>query len=155
ILIHDRAVVLQQRHREQEMSSPTLTAIASTQQGSATAAIEKILRDPGAVVAAYKGEFGRADVRTAADCRNAVREELEDGGTVLHEVSQGYALSVDHGSHFPFCTSRNCTTAKGLDDLGVSPRELGDVYLNVRPYPIRVGNIVRDGETVGHSGGFY
>src|SRR5262245_58252536 len=37
ILIHDRAVVLQPRHREQEVTSPTLTAIASTQQGSATA----------------------------------------------------------------------------------------------------------------------
>ena len=155
ILIHDRAVVLQPRHREQEVTSPTLTAIASTQQGSATAVIEKILRDPGSIVAAYGGWLGRALVNTAADCRDAVRDEIDRGGTVLHEVSQGYALSIDHGSHFPFCTSRNATTAKALDDLGISPRELGDVYLNVRPYPIRVGNIVRDGATVGHSGGFY
>lgn len=155
IMIHDRAVVLQPHHRVQEALSPTLTAIASTQQGSATAAIEKLMRDPGAIVATYQGDLGRARVSTAADCRDAVRDELDRGGAVFHEVSQGYALSIDHGSSFPTCTSRNCTTAKALDDLGVSPRELGDVYLNVRPYPIRVGNIVRDGVTVGHSGGFY
>lgn len=155
VLIHDRAVVLQERHREHERTCSTLTAIASTQQGSAAAAIEKLLRDPGVIAAVHRDQLRPARVRIAAECRAALLDALEAGEAALHEVSQGYALSIDHGSHYPHCTSRNCTTARGLDDLGVSPRLLGDVYLNVRPYPIRVGNIVRDGETVGHSGAFY
>lgn len=155
LLIHERAVVLQERHREQERSCATLTAIASTQQGAAAAAIEKLLRDPSVIAAAHREEFGRARVSTAAEGQARLRDELVRGGVVLHEVSQGYALSLEHGSAYPTSTSRNCTTARALDDLGVNPRLLGDVYLNVRPYPIRVGNIVRDGEVVGYSGGFY
>lgn len=155
VLIHERAVVLQERHREQERTSASLTSIASTQQGSAAAAIEKLLRDPDVIAASHWHELGRARVATAPECRLALLETLERGEAALHEVSQGYALSIDHGSHFPYCTSRNCTTARGLDDLGVSPWLLGDVYLNVRPFPIRVGNLVRNGEVIGHSGGFY
>lgn len=155
ILVHERAVVLQERHRAQERACPTLTAIASTQQGSAAAAIDKLLRDPTVIAAAHKDELGRAQVRAAAECRAALLGTLERGEAALHEVSQGYALSIDHGSSFPYCTSRNCTAARGIDDLGISPFLLGDIYLNVRPYPIRVGNLVRNGETIGYSGGFY
>lgn len=155
VLVHERAVVLDERHRENERTSPSLTAIASTQQGSAAAAIEKMLRDPQVIAAAHWHELGRARVGIAAECRAQLLGTLERGEVALHEVSQGYALSIDHGSHFPHCTSRNCTSARALDDLGVSPWLLGDVYVNVRPYPIRVGNIVHKGEVVGYSGGFY
>ncbi|EYF06037.1 adenylosuccinate synthetase [Chondromyces apiculatus] len=155
VLIHERAVVLQPRHREQEQQHRGLTAIASTQQGSAAAAIEKILREPGVIAAAHWHELGRAHVASTTECRAALLQSLERGEAALHEVSQGYALSIDHGSQFPHCTSRNCTTARALDDLGVSPWLLGEVYLNVRPYPIRVGNIEKDGEVIGFSGHFY
>ncbi|AKT38277.1 adenylosuccinate synthetase [Chondromyces crocatus] len=155
VLIHERAVVLQPRHREREQGAMSLLAIASTQQGSAAAAIDKMLREPNVIAATHWHELGRAHVTPATECRTALLRALEEGGTALHEVSQGYALSIDHGSQFPHCTSRNCTSARALDDLGVSPRLLGDVYLNVRPYPIRVGNIVKGSEVIGFSGGFY
>ncbi|MGK4001124.1 adenylosuccinate synthetase [Sorangium sp. So ce1036] len=155
IVVHERAVVLQERHREQERASAGLTVIASTQQGSAAAAVEKLMRNPEVVAAAHRDAFWPDRVASSFECRDILLDRLETGEATLHEVSQGYALSIDHGSHFPQCTSRNCTTARALDDLGISPRLLGDVYLNVRPYPIRVGHIVRDGHVLGHSGGFY
>jgi adenylosuccinate synthase len=155
VLVHERAAVLEERHREQERTSASLTAIASTQQGTAAAAIEKMLRDPQVTAAAHWHKLGRARVGIAAECRAALLGALDRGEVALHEVAQGYALSIDHGSHFPHCTSRNCTSARALDDLGVSPWLLGDVYLNVRPYPIRVGNLVNKGEVIGYSGGFY
>lgn len=156
VLMHDRAALLRQEHKDFEMWAPSLTKIGSTRQGTAPAMIDKILRRPHAIIGdtampapiqVSDGQQIRALLHTMLLDRNQA---------VLHEVSQGYALSIDHGSHYPQCTSRNCTTAKGLDDLGVSPRLLGDVYLNVRPYPIRVGHIMGDNhEILGHSGGFY
>ncbi|WP_437935285.1 adenylosuccinate synthetase [Sorangium sp. So ce341] len=155
IVIHERAVVLQERHREQERTSAGLTVIASTQQGTAAAMVEKLMRNPQVVAAAHRDAFWPDRVASSFECRAILLDRLEKGEAALHEVSQGYALSLDHGSAYPHCTSRNCTTARALDDLGISPRLLGDVYLNVRPYPIRVGHIMHDGQVLGHSGGFY
>lgn len=76
---------------------------------------------------------------SAQDFRNAVNKFSDERG-VLHEVSQGWALSIDHGVCYPFTTSRNCGVGAALDQLGVSPRKLGRVVANVRSYPIRVGN---------------
>lgn len=154
VMIHDRAVVLTPLHKELEQSSDKLRSIASTLQGSAAAAIDKLLRKEDAVVSSIAGLLD-CSVVPGDECRALLRNRLAWGEYFLHEVSQGYALSIDHGSHYPQCTSRNCTTARGLDDLGVDPRALGDVYLNLRPYPIRVGNLEENGKRVGFSGDFY
>jgi len=80
---------------------------------------------------------------------------LSDGFTILHEGSQGFSLDINHGSHYPQCTSRGTTAVQNLADMGLSAKRMGDVYLVIRPYPIRVGNVVEDGVVVGHSGGVY
>jgi adenylosuccinate synthase len=68
-------------------------------------------------------------------------------GDVLHEVAQGYGLSIDHGTHYPHCTYRNCLVASALDDLGMPAKLVGRVILVVRTFPIRVGNL--DGNSSG------
>jgi adenylosuccinate synthase len=74
----------------------------------------------------------------------------------LHEGSQGYALSLDHGAAPFYGTSRNCTAAAAIDYLGAPPQSVNDVWLNIRTFPIRVGHITDDsGNVVGHSGPFY
>ena len=70
------------------------------------------------------------------------------------EVPQGFSLSVNHG-FYPYTTSRNVTVAAALNDLGVHPSYLGSVHMSLRTYPIRVGNIVVDGQEIGNSGPFY
>ncbi len=75
--------------------------------------------------------------------------------TILHEGSQGYSLDINHGSHYPECTSRGTTAMQNMADMGISHFELGDVYLVIRPYPIRVGNVIEDGKQVGYSGDCY
>jgi adenylosuccinate synthase len=72
----------------------------------------------------------------------------------MHEVSQGFALSVNHGTHYPECTFRDCTAQQAYSDFCITPDLVGDVYLNVRSYTIRVGNNFRDGQQVGYSGDF-
>ena len=42
-----------------------------------------------------------------------------------------------------------------MDYMAIPPAMVGDVYLNLRTYPIRVGNVVENGEQKGYSGDFY
>lgn len=103
------------------------------------------------------GEEGKPspEIVDPAEFRRMTWNMIGSGRTWLHEGSQGYALSIDHGSHFPNCTSRNCTLQAQMDHMAVPPAMVGDVYLNLRTFPIRVGNVVEDGVQVGYSGDFY
>jgi adenylosuccinate synthase len=80
---------------------------------------------------------------------------LEHGKTILHEGSQGFSLDINHGSHYPQCTSRGTTAVQNLADMGLPAQSMGHVYLVIRPYPIRVGNVIEEGQVVGYSGGVY
>lgn len=173
MFVHGRASLVLESHalREREGAEST-KHIASTMQGSGVAIADKALRKPD-VQLACNWDYGadaekffrkeqdlaeflqKVHVVDPMEFRNLAYSTLESGGTWLHEGSQGYALSVDHGSHYPNCTSRNCTVQAALDHMAVPPQALGDVYLNLRTYPIRVGNVVENGEQVGFSGGFY
>ena len=173
IRIHDRVVIVTEDHarREREGSESTMH-IASTMQGSATAMVDKILRKKDCILAR---DFKQEDLKSLDLNENEQREftetvsvltpetfrlmsrdaVLDEGITWLHEGSQGYALSVDHGSHYPNCTSRNCDVQLAMDYMAMPPQIIGDVYLNLRSYPIRVGNVVKEGVQYGYSGDFY
>lgn len=182
IFIHDRALYVTDNHALREREGIDSTKhIASTMQGSGTALSDKILRKPDASVVAsrkledvfshllstdvdcqkYIGENGMVEalekihVIPAMEFRNLTHRIINEGNTWLHEGSQGYALSIDHGSHYPECTSRNCTLQAAMDYMAVPPSMVGDVWLNLRTYSIRVGNVIEDGEQKGYSGGFY
>ncbi len=79
----------------------------------------------------------------------------QHGYTILHEGAQGFSLDITHGQSYPQCTSRGTTAIQNMADMGISPKDLGDVCLVIRPYPIRVGNLIIDGKQEGHSGGCY
>lgn len=158
--IHERACVMTEEHAARERSGADSTAhIASTMQGTAAAMTDKILRKTNAplardsIVTVAVKEFSefvdKVRIVPAFDFRDELTAVLSDY-SILHEGSQGYALSIDHGASYPYCTSRNCTTAAALDYLGIAPQRLGDVWLNLRTYPIRVGSIAE-----GSSGPFY
>lgn len=183
ITIHARASLVTHEHAMREREGKDSTKhIASTMQGSGVAIADKVMRRPDVLLAgthplkewidfarltslaasqvlAERSDFEeflqKVRVADPMDFRNIACGAIEGGAAWLHEGSQGYALSIDHGSHYPACTSRNCTVQAALDHMGVPPQALGDVYLNLRTYPIRVGNVVEDGKTVGFSGDFY
>lgn len=145
IIIHERAQVMLDRYKEKEQVSTK--RIASTMQGCAEAMCEKIMRHPDVeLMNKYEG-------LPPSMFRRTTMLRMQQG-MWLHEVSQGYALSIDHGTHYPYCTSRNCTTQAGLDQMSIPHNMVGDVYLNFRPAPIRVGNVVENGTEVGYSGDF-
>jgi len=154
VVIHPRAVVVTEDHKNAEVTGSFSTKhIASTMQGSATAVVDKMMR--------------LADVKLAQDyeelqpyiCKNffagEVINDIQRGYTWMHEGSQGFSLGLNHGSHYPFCTSRECTVMQSMADMGVPPDLVGDIIGVMRPYPIRVGNVVEDGKQVGYSGDCY
>lgn len=171
IFIHDRASIVTQEHAARErVGAESTKHIASTMQGSGTAIADKILRKADVQLAGVNSTWletaavssqetdeirRRIHIIPAMEFRNFVHRTIREGKTWLHEGSQGYALSVDHGSHYPNCTSRNCTVQAAMDHMAIPPSMVGDIYLNLRTYPIRVGNVVEDGVQKGFSGGFY
>jgi len=150
LFIHGRAMVVEQRHKDAEAPSggQSTEHISSTMSGAGAALTEKAMR--------------RKDVLLAKDVLFktysptefviATRQQMQRNNTFLHEVSQGWALSLNHGTHYPTCTSRDCTPQQAWADFGVTKDLIGDVYLNVRSFPIRVGNNFRDGKQTGYSG---
>ena len=154
LLIHPRAGVITEKHMLEECSGEKSTKhIASTMQGCATFLSDKILRKPGLKLAGdyeqlkpYMPHYSFIDnIYYLMD-----KEEM-----ILHEGSQGFSLDINYGSHYPNCTSRSTTAPQNMVDMGISPKYLGKVYLVIRPYPIRVGNVVEEGGTVGYSGDGY
>jgi adenylosuccinate synthase len=140
VYVHERAGLLQEHHAEQERLQ--LSVISSTMQGSGACLSEKIMR---------RGELWGTKERGGffGNIFRQLYRKACHAGIALHESSQGWGLSLDHGSHYPHCTSRNCGVARAMDDMAVPPQDVGDVYLVVRSFPIRVGNT-----SDGHSGGW-
>lgn len=154
LVIHPRAMVVTEYHaalERGERAEQGTKHIASTMQGSGAARSERLMRGSGVKLAR---DFPELSGYIASDWINEVHEHLSNN-MWLHEGSQGFSLGLLHGSHYPQCTSRECTTTRELSDLGVAPQMLGDVYLVIRPYPIRVGNVVENGQQLGYSGDCY
>lgn len=153
LFMHERAVIVTDRHIAMESPGGLQSTeyISSTMSGSGAAYAEKAMRRPEVLTAKSNDNFLTL---APMEFMKAVRRQLELGNTFMHEVSQGFALSVNHGTHYPTCTFRDCTAQQAFSDFCITPNLVGDVYLNVRSFPIRVGSNFRDGKQVGYSGDF-
>lgn len=171
LIIHERASVVTDGMKNEEQNGNTSTKhIASTMQGCSVALAAKVQRITGLKLARDYDDL-RPFMSQDFVKRLTHGTELESDQfsiaaffnemlsarrwTMLHEGSQGFSLDINHGSHYPFCTSRSTTAGQALTDVGIAPQLIGDVYLVIRPYPIRVGNVVEDGVQKGYSGDAY
>ncbi len=68
-----------------------------------------------------------------------IQEALAAGKTVLAEGAQGAMLDVEHGT-YPFVTSSNTMSSGACVGLGISPRQIGDVWGISKAYCTRVGS---------------
>lgn len=135
LVIHPNSMVLSSHHAAEEIKN--LNHISSTMQGSAAAKIEKIWRKDRkhmASQALYGTEFQR-NVTTVTGWL----QYLVAGDRVLAEGAQGYSLGINT-QFYPFTTSRDCTPASHLSEMGIPIGMLRDVLGTLRTYPIRVGN---------------
>ncbi len=135
IIVDPRAVIVTEEDREAERRA--LKDIASTCSGTGAASVRRMSRRSDVSLANTSDAIlGRCRVETVAPLLHNV---LDDGGNVIVEGTQGFALSLLHGPDYPFVTSRDTTAAGFAMEVGLSPRLINDIVMVVRTFPIRVG----------------
>lgn len=131
--IDHHAMVIGQKHIDQEREEGMNKHIGSTSEGVGAALKEKIGRIGGVKLAKDYDELKAYITDSALE----VNRMLENGQRVLIEGTQGTGLSLNH-SYYPFCTSRDVIASTLLGDCGIAPYYLRHVIGVMRTYPIRV-----------------
>ena len=140
IMIHPRAVIVNPEDADRAAKNKH---VSGTMSGFGPAQCRKLMRDQDADIADNHPEL----FHFIGDTSFATQTELAAGGTAMFELPQGFDLSLNHGYEWPKLTSRDITAAAAMNSAGISPRRIGKIFGNVRPYPIRVGNV--EGESSG------
>jgi len=135
VCINPRAVVIKSSHIRKEKEEGLLK-IGSTNQGVGEARVEKLRRSPDVVFIGSVRQFERM----TGDTVRYIHRALVDGETILHEMTQGFDLCLEHGIDPRYCTSKMIHPAMAMAEAGVSPLLCGDIIGVLRPYPIRVNN---------------
>lgn len=73
------------------------------------------------------------------DSEHEINRLMKEGKSVLAEGAQGTLLDIDFGS-YPYVTSSNTICAGACIGLGVSPKNVGNVYGVFKAYCTRVGS---------------
>ena len=136
LLIHPSAVVIDDSMKEDERQAGLVEAIGSTGQGVGGAVAQRAMRRRS-VTFAGDMESLRGFVR--ADLDRILADALDRGERIIVEGTQGFGLSILHGGHYPYATSRDTTAAGALSEAGLSPLDVDCVALTLRAFPIRVG----------------
>lgn len=136
--IHPNAMVLTANHIKKEEK---LDHIGSTKQGSAAAVIEKMMRSNKTPTAKnfLRGTAYQKYVASHSEWK--IRLELSAG--ILAEGSQGYSLGINT-QFYPYTTSRDCSPAAFLSNMGIPIPMLDTVIGTCRTLPIRVGGASGD-----------
>lgn len=143
LVIHPHAAVVTDEHSKAEYAGG-YTKIGSTGKGVGKAMIERIERNPEnpnvAGIRFRGGPLGEFLVSRMEYMH--LMDAVE--GNMLMEGAQGFGLSLYHGD-YPYCTSRDVTTAQLVADCALPWHCVGNVNVVgvTRTYPIRVSN--RDG----------
>jgi adenylosuccinate synthase len=156
VFVHSRAAVTQDHHKAAESPSGSLSTlhVSSTMSGAGATYAMKAMRQMSTPYASEA--LGELSTVLPQDFFRAVRRQLDIGNSFLHEVAQGFALSLDYGIQPRHCTYRNPSALQGAADMGITPNYVGEVYANLRSFPIRVGNnFDANGKQVGYSGNWW
>jgi adenylosuccinate synthase len=131
--IDRRCAVIEQSHVEMDRSSEHLRGkIGSTGTGCGPANAARVNR-----TARLAEEFPELS-RFLADVPGEVNDALRGGKLVLIEGSQGFLLSLTHGT-YPYVTSKDTSASTLAADVGVGPTKVDDVILVFKSYASRVG----------------
>lgn len=136
LMIDHHTMVVTEHHVEEEKHRNLEKRIASTTEGVGAAQVDKVWRT-GLVF----DHFANNDPELYFFCGDTAKHLfniINDGGIVLLEGTQGFGLSLNHGS-YPYCTSRDVTSSALLSDAGIAPKHHGQTIGVMRTYPIRVG----------------
>jgi len=129
-----RCAVIEPSHIEQDRTSGHLKGkIGTTGTGCGPANVARVSRS-----AKLAGEIPELK-RFLADVPQEVGDALQRGEFVLIEGSQGFGLSLVHGT-YPYVTSKDTSASTLAADVGVGPTNVDDVMLVFKAYVSRVGS---------------
>jgi len=125
--------VIESSHIEQDRTSAHLKGkIGTTGTGCGPANVARVSR------AAKLAEEIPELERFLTDVPQEVGDSLRGGESVLVEGSQGFGLSLIHGT-YPYVTSKDTSASTLAADVGVGPTSVDDVMLVFKAYVSRVG----------------
>ncbi|MFH1820926.1 MAG: adenylosuccinate synthetase [Methanobacteriota archaeon] len=125
--------VIESLHIEQDRASEYLKGkIGTTGTGCGPANVARVSRI--AKLAKDVPEFKRF----LTDVPKEVNDSIDGGELVFVEGSQGFGLSLFHGT-YPYVTSKDTAAATLAADVGVGPTKVDDVMLIFKAYTSRVG----------------
>jgi adenylosuccinate synthase len=133
--IDEKAFTITTDDKEAERTSGQIQSIGSTGSGTGASVARRVRRHmPTATV---RNEPSLRSYLT--DTTPLLRELLDDGARVIVEGTQGFGLSLLHSPHYPYATSRDTSAASAVSEAGLSPRDVDEIALVLRTFPIRVG----------------
>ncbi len=134
IHVDNNCGLIEQRHIEKDRGSSHLKQeIGTTGSGSGPAMEERVSR---ILRLCSSSESLKPYL---ADTVAMIHKELERGGLVVAEGTQGTFLSLYHGT-YPYVTSKDVTASSICADIGVGPKHVGEVIVVFKSYVTRVGN---------------
>jgi adenylosuccinate synthase len=135
IVVDPRAVSITEADREAEHEG--LNYVASTCSGTGEALLRRMSRRSNVrLVKDSECLSQRCRIETVA---TLLHDAIDHGANVIVEGTQGFCLSLLHGRQYPFVTSRDTTASGFASEVGISPRDVSDIVMVVRTFPIRVG----------------
>jgi len=134
LLIDPNAIVITADDKERERQSGLRESIGSTQSGTGAAVVKRLGRRAESALAKNDARLSRFIKSVSA----TLRSELNRGGRVILEGTQGFGLSPLHSLTYPYVTSRDTTAAAFVSEAGLSPVDVDEVVMVLRAFPIRV-----------------
>jgi adenylosuccinate synthase len=134
LLIDPSAILITQEDKDKERRSGLREAIGSTQTGTGAAVTKRIERIGTSAHAKHEPRLSRF----IKPITPILRAELERGGRVVIEGTQGFGLSPFHSPTYPYVTSRDTTAAAFVSEVGLSVFDVDEVVMVLRAFPIRV-----------------
>lgn len=136
LAIDPLASVIEDHHRDRERQQALIERIGSTGSGTGAAVSDRVNRHPETRLA--RDVDALRPFTRGGPVASQLRQLLDQGRHVLVEGSQGFGLSLLHAEDYPKATSRDTTAASALSEAGLSPRDVDEVILVIRTFPIRV-----------------
>ena len=138
-LDHNTGVITAEHVARERSDQHLMKHIGSTGTGVGAAMVERVLRR----LRLARDYPELEDLVT--DTQLEMLEALDRGELILVEASQGYWLSLYHGT-YPYVTSRDTTAAAALSELGLGPLSVERVTVVFKAYVTRVGSGPLPGE---------
>lgn len=134
LMVDPNAMVISPDDKEQECQSGLRELIGSTQSGTGAAVYKRLGRKAESCLAKNDERLGKF-IKPVA---KVLRAELNNGCRVVLEGTQGFGLSPLHSPTYPYVTSRDTTAGAFISEAGLSPRDVDEIVMVLRAFPIRV-----------------